>query len=114
MNRFLTTRRIGILFFGLFAILVTGMLVVQRFWIDPEKQCIKTGRWWYEAGRECVQPIYLPDITQRPAGVTRAEASAQQNRELVAIEDRLKLERAARAAAIVRDREAYEAKRPQN
>lgn len=112
MNRFLTARRIGGLFFGLFALLMVGLFVVQRFYVDPEDKCIESGRWWYEEGRECVQPIYLPDITKRPAGVSRAEASAEQNRELVAIEDRLKLEREARAAAIVRDREIYEASRP--
>ena len=114
MNRFLTSRRIAILFFSLFAFLVTGAIVVQRVYIDPEDKCIESGRWWYEEGRECVQPIYLPDITNRPAGVSRAEASAQQNRELVAIEDRLKLERDARVAATARDRKAYEASLPEN
>lgn len=112
MNRFLTARRIGGLFFGLFALLLAGVFVMQRFYVEPEDACIKSGRWWYAEGRECVQPIYLPDITKRPAGVTRAEASAAQNRELVAIEDRLAVERDARAAAIVRDRKAFEAKLP--
>ncbi len=69
--------------------------------------CEQSGRWWYEEGRECVQPIYLPDITGRPAGATRAEASDEQNRELLAIEDRLAAERAARVAATERDRADY-------
>ena len=112
MNRFLTARRIGGLFFGLFALLMVGLFVVQRYYIDPEDKCIESGRWWYEDGRECVQPISIAEITGRPIGVSRAEASAQKNRELVAIEDRLKLERDARAAAIVRDRKIYEASRP--
>lgn len=112
MNRFLTARRIGGLFFGLFALALVGLFVVQRFYVDPENACVKSGRWWYAEGRECVQPIYLPDITGRAAGVSRAEASAQQNRDLVETERRLEQERQARAAAIVRDRKAYEASRP--
>jgi len=112
MNRLLTGRRIGILFFGLFAILVAGVFAIQRFYVDPEDKCIDSGRWWYAEGRECVQPISIAEITGRPNGVSRAEASAEKNRELVQIEDRLKLEREARAAAIMRDRKAYEAKLP--
>lgn len=107
MNRFLTMRRLTILFLGLFAVLVSGVLAYQRFYVAPAEQCEKTGRWWYAEGRECVQPIYLPDITGRPAGVTRAEASDQQNRELLEIEDRLAAERAARTAATERDRADY-------
>ena len=110
MNRLLTMRRLSILFFGIFAVLVAGAFAFQRFYVAPADQCEQSGRWWYAEGRECVQPIYLPDITGRPAGVTRAEASDEQNRELLAIEDRLEAERAARAAATERDRADYEAK----
>lgn len=42
--------------------------------------------------------------------MTRAEASDEQNRELIVIEDRLAAERAARAAATERDRADYAAK----
>jgi hypothetical protein len=110
MNRFLTMRRLSILFFGIFAVLVTGAFAFQRFYVAPAEACEKTGRWWYAEGRECVQPIYLPDITGRPAGVTRADASNEQNRELLAIEKRLAEERTARAAATERDRADYAAK----
>ncbi len=110
MNRFLTMRRLSILFFGVFAVLALGAIGFQRFYVAPADACEQSGRWWYAEGRECVQPIYLPDITGRPAGVTRAEASDQQNRELLAIEDRLAAERAARAAATERDRADYAAK----
>lgn len=110
MNRFLTTRRLAIMFFSLFAVLVSGVLAFQYFYVAPAEKCEETGRWWYAEGRECVQPIYLPDITGRPAGVSRAEASDVRNRELLAIEDRLAAERAARAAATDRDRAAYAAK----
>lgn len=110
MNRFLTMRRMSILFFGIFAVLAAGAFAYDRFYVAPSEACEKTGRWWYEEGRECVQPIYLPDITGRPEGVTRAEASDQQNRELLVIEERLAAERAARAAATERDRADYAAK----
>lgn len=110
MNRFLTMRRLTLLFGAIFAILVVGAFAFQRFYVAPEDACTQSGRWWYEEGRECVQPIYLPDITGRPAGVTRAEASDQQNRELLAIEDRLAAEKAARTAQTERDRADYAAK----
>jgi hypothetical protein len=110
MNRFLSMRRLSILFLGIFAVLVAGALAFQRFYVAPAEACANSGRWWYEEGRECVQPIYLPDITGRPAGVTRAQASDEQNRELLVIEKRLADERAARAAATERDRADYAAK----
>ena len=110
MNRFLTMRRLTFLFLGIFAVLVAGAFAFQRFYVAPADACEQTGRWWYEEGRECVQPIYLPDITGRPEGMSRADASNQQNRELLAIEDRLAAEKAARAAATERDRADYVSK----
>ena len=107
MNLFLTMRRLSILFFSLFAVLVSGVLAFQHFYVAPAEKCEETGRWWYAEGRECVQPIYLPDITGRPAGVNRADASDARNRELLEIEDRLAAERAARTAATERDRADY-------
>lgn len=110
MNRFLTMRRLSILFLGIFAVLAGGAFAYQRFYVAPADACEQTGRWWYEEGRECVQPIYLPDITGRPAGVTRAAASDARNRELLEIEQRLAAEREARAAATERDRADYVSK----
>ena len=110
MNRLLNPRRITFVFFGLFVLLTAGVLLMQRYWIEPEDACIDSGRWWYEEGRECVQPVSIAEITGRPIGVSRAEASREKNRELVAIERRLAVERTARAAAIERDRQALVAK----
>ncbi len=107
MNRFLTMRRLSILFFGIFAVLVAGAFAFQTFYVAPADKCEQSGRWWYEAGRECVQPIYLPDITGRPEGVTRAEASNAANRDLLVVEDRLEAEREARDAALERQREEF-------
>jgi hypothetical protein len=108
MRRFLTFPRLVMLFGVMFAFLVGGLVLFDRFWIGPEKACEQDGRWWYPEERQCLTPIYLPDITGRPAGVTREEASDEANRELLAIEDRLELEREARDAAVRQQREALE------
>jgi hypothetical protein len=105
MNRFLTTRRLALLFFAIFGVLVGGLVLVQRFWVDPQEACERDGRWWYPEERRCLTPIYLPDITGRPEGVSREEASNAANRELLAIEERLAAESDARDAAIERQRE---------
>lgn len=112
MSRFLTTKRLGILFAALFGISMVGMFTYQHFYVDPQDKCVAEGRWWYEDGRECVTPLYLPDITHRPAGVSRAEASNEQNRELVEIEHRMAAEKAALAAATQRDRAILLGKQP--
>ncbi len=103
-------RRLSVLFFAIFGLLAGSAILFQRFYVAPAEACTNSGRWWYEEGRECVQPIYLPDITGRPAGVSRAEASDAANRELLTIEERLAAERDARAAATERDRADYLAK----
>ena len=107
MTRFLTMKRLSLLFFSIFGVLVAGTLLVQRFWIAPAERCEKGGQWWYAAEGRCVTPIYIPDITKRAPGVSRAEASNEQNRELLTIEARLKAEKAARDAATAREREEF-------
>lgn len=110
MNRFLSFKRLSILFVAVFAVMAGGTLLAQHFWIAPEQKCEKSGQWWYAEEGRCVTPIYIPNITKRAPGVTRAQASDEQNRELLVIEDRLEVEKAAREAAVVRDREALRAK----
>ncbi|CAN5176500.1 hypothetical protein BH10PSE1_BH10PSE1_12570 [soil metagenome] len=110
MTRFLTMKRLGILFCSLFAIAMAGMFTYQHFVVDPEDKCVAQGRWWYAEGRKCVTPTYLPDITGRPAGMSRAEASNAKNRELIEIEHRLAAEEAARQAATDRARAGLLAK----
>ena len=99
MTRFLTMKRLGILFGFLFAVALAGVFTYQHFVVDPEDKCVAEGRWWYAEGRECVTPTYLPDITGRPAGMSRAEASNAKNRELIEIERGLAAEKAARQLA---------------
>ncbi|CAN5325805.1 hypothetical protein BH10PSE2_BH10PSE2_06950 [soil metagenome] len=103
MKRFLTIRRLSILFVALFGVALLGVFLTQHFYYGPEKKCLEQNRWWWAEERQCVTPTYLPDITGRPAGMSRAEASAEKNRELVAIEKRLQAEADARQAATDRD-----------
>lgn len=86
MSRYLSFKRLAILFFGLFAVAVTATLAFQRYWVEPGERCEARGGWWDLEGRTCAQPIYIPDITGRPEGVSRAEASDAQNRELLSLE----------------------------
>jgi hypothetical protein len=104
MTRFLSMKRLSILFVGLFVVSLAGVFVYQRIYIDPEEKCLAENRWWYPEERRCLTPLYLPNITGRAPGVSRAEASNEQNRELVDIEHRLAAEKAARQAQTDRDR----------
>lgn len=112
MTRFLSMKRLGLLFVALFGLAMVGLFVFQHFYGEPREKCIAEGRWWYAEGRECVTPIYLPDITGRPAGMSREEASREKNRELVEIGRRLEAEKEARAAQTQRDREALKERTP--
>lgn len=86
MKRFLTLPRLAAVFFTVFSLALVGLFVMQRVWIDPGDRCADKG-WWYDMEtRICAQPIYIPDITGRPEGVSRAEASAKANQELLALE----------------------------
>lgn len=108
MHRLLTFRRLSVIFLALFAVLTAGVLVAQRFWIDPVERCEGSGSWWFAEERRCVTPIYIPDITGRAEGVTRAQASAEKNRELAVEERRAVQEKAALGAEVRRQREALE------
>ena len=99
MSRYLSLKRLGILFFGLFALSVTATLVFQSYWVDPGERCEAGGGWWDIESRICARPIYIPDITGRPAGVTRAEASDAGNRELLSLERQVRAQQQAQTAA---------------
>ncbi len=108
MHRLLTLRRLSLVFGAVFALAVMAVVVFQRYWLDPGERCEAQGRWYDVETRICAQPIYIPDITGRPAGVTRAQASAEKNRELVDLERRLTAEKQARAAATEAERARVE------
>lgn len=109
MKRFLTIRRLSFIFFSLFAVTLAGLFVLQRFWVDPGERCAAKGYWYDLETRICAQPIYIPDITKRPEGMTRAEASAEANRDLVKLEDQIAADKRARAAATEAERERVKA-----
>lgn len=106
MHRLLTMKRLSVLFLATFAVLVGGVFAYQALVVAPGERCEASGRWWDPATGICAQPISIAEITKRPIGQSRAEASDAKNRELLEIEDRLAAARAARNAEVKRQREA--------
>jgi hypothetical protein len=98
MNRFLTLPRLAALFLTTFAVLVVGVVLFQQFWVAPGQRCEQSGRWWDPDARICAQPLSIAEITGRPNGVSRAQASDEKNRELLRIEGELAEKRRARDA----------------
>jgi hypothetical protein len=66
MNRFID--RLKLFFLGVFAISCIGVWAYQLLWVAPEKRCEAHGDWWDPHTRVCATPIYLPNLTGRPAG----------------------------------------------
>ena len=112
MKRFLTFPRLAMLFTGLFGLMVVGIFAVQNYWVSPGERCEADGKWYDMETRVCAQPISIAEITGRPIGVSRAEASAEKNRELVRIESELAARDRANAAEVVRQKAALEAATP--
>ena len=110
MNRFLSMKRLSLLFFGLFGVLVAGAFVFQNVWVEPGERCERDGKWYDIESRTCAQPIYIPDITGRAPGVTRAEASATQNAELVELERQAAAQNRALDVAVDQGREDLRAR----
>ena len=106
MHRLLTMKRLSVLFLATFAVLVGGVFAWQALVVAPGERCEASGRWWDAGSGICAQPISIAEITDRPIGQSRAEASDAKNRELIALEDRLAAARAARDAETERQREA--------
>jgi hypothetical protein len=76
MNNAIT--RLKWIFLGIFAIGVVAVWTFHIFWVWPAKKCEGEGRWWEGTTMSCVTPIYIPDRTGRPEGVSREEWSKQQ------------------------------------
>ena len=110
MNRLLTMPRLTILFVTLFAVAMGGVMAYRILVTDVGERCEAGGRWWDPATRTCAQPIAIAEITGRLNDQTRAEASDQKNRELIAIEDDLAAQKAARDAEIDRQRAVMNAR----
>lgn len=111
MKRFLTFPRLAMLFAGVFGLAVIGVFAIQNYWVAPGKRCEAAGKWYDMDNRICAQPISIAEITGRPIGVSRAEASAEKNRELVKIENDIALQNQARDAEIARQKAVLAARR---
>ena len=109
MHRLLTMKRLSVLFLSIFAVLLAGMIAYENLVIAPGDRCEEGGKWWDPRGRVCAQPVSIAEITGRPNPGERAAASAEKNRELVAIEDSLAAQQKARDADADRQRAALAA-----
>ena len=109
MHRLLSMKRLSILFLSIFAVLLAGMFAYERLIVAPGDRCEAGGKWWDPGTRVCAQPISIAEITGRPNPGERAAASAEKNRELVAIEDSLAARKRARDADADRQRAALAA-----
>ena len=110
MKRFLTFPRLSMIFLGVFGVMLAGIFVLQTVWVSPGERCEARGDWYDIETRTCATPIYIPDITGRPAGVTRAEASDAKNRELVQLEAQAAEQRRAVDAAVAQQRQELKAR----
>ncbi|RZJ02856.1 MAG: hypothetical protein EON89_13780 [Brevundimonas sp.] len=109
MHRLLTMKRLSVLFLSIFAVLVGVTLIYQNLVVAPGERCEEGGKWWDSESRICAQPISIAEITKRPIGVSRAQASDEKNRELIRIEDALNAQKTARDMDADRQRAALAA-----
>ena len=106
MHRLLTMKRLSVLFLATFAVLVGGVFAWQALVVAPGERCEADGGWWDPGEEICGRPVSIAEITGRPIGQSRAEASDAKNRELIQLEDRLAAARAERDAEVRPQREA--------
>jgi hypothetical protein len=109
MLRLLTMKRLSVLFLATFAVLVGAVFVYQAVVVAPEERCERGGGWWDGEGGVCARPVSIAEKIEELKGMSRAEASAVRNRELVDIEHRLAAAQAARDADTKRQRDALAA-----
>lgn len=57
--------RLKLIFVGIFAVLVVGVVVWQVGWIMPQRKCEAAHKWWDPDHRVCAQPVLISDITGR-------------------------------------------------
>ncbi|HVY35610.1 MAG TPA: hypothetical protein VG960_14445 [Caulobacteraceae bacterium] len=79
MNRLID--RLKLFFLGLFAIACVVVWAYQLLWVAPMKACESHGNWWDPFSRVCATPLYLPNLTGRPAGAlspTELKARAEE------------------------------------
>ena len=104
MHRLLTMKRLSVLFLATFAVLVGVAFAWQALVVAPGDRCVDDGGWWDPDRGICATPISIAEVTGRPIGQSRAEASDAKNRELIQLEERLAAAKAARDAEVERQR----------
>ncbi|MDO9472028.1 MAG: hypothetical protein Q7J28_03160 [Caulobacter sp.] len=78
-----TIDRLKIIFIGIFLVSGVALWAFQILYVMPAKKCEAGGQWWDRGRRVCAQPIYIPDMTGRPEGVSRKEWSERKAAEEV-------------------------------
>ena len=81
MNRMID--RLKLIFLGIFFLGAAATWGYQALWVWPAKNCEANGNWWNSSSRTCAHPIYIPDLTGRPVGMTREEWSKKKAAEAV-------------------------------
>jgi hypothetical protein len=70
--------RLKLIFVGLFAVAVVGVIVWQVWWVMPAQHCEKDlHKWWDSGHRVCAQPVLISDITGRVIKDDKALAEAK-------------------------------------
>ena len=78
-----TIDKLKLLFLGVFFLGAVASWGYQVFWVWPKRNCEAEGAWWDPDTRTCAHPIYIPDITGRPKGMSRKEWSEKKAAEVV-------------------------------
>ena len=95
-----TITRLKYIFLGLFVLAAAASAAYQIFWVKPAKQCEATGAWWDPRTRICATPLYIPNLTGRPEGMSRKDWSLQQAAKVQADEYNAKVEEARELRAL--------------
>ena len=72
-----TINRLTLIFQGVFAVGVIGVVVWTVGWAIPAKRCESAHHWWDHGQRICAQPVLISDITGRTIQDKQAEAAAR-------------------------------------
>ena len=78
-----TIDKLKLIFLGIFVIAAAASWGYQILWVWPARQCEARGAWWDPQTRICAAPLYIPDITGRPEGMSRKEWSEKKAAEAV-------------------------------
>ena len=68
--------RLKLIFLGVFAVAVVGVVVWQVGWAQPREACEKAHKWWDYSQRVCASPILISDITGRVIDSPKAKEEA--------------------------------------